>query len=427
MSYPSAELVTNRKKLIAWQRIRWAQPANGRLKLHLGCGQLRIPEYINCDIQGMVDRIIDLRELPYDDETVYEIVCQHALEHIPHRHVLKTLKEWYRVLTPGGELELGVPDIELCMQGFLDADDSSRWGYWIHTILGWQISDTEKSDESPFDVGQVHMAGLTSKRLLAQLAEVGFEIIESYHYDGNGTPSVFVHARRPERIKIMRKATLYEKDVVMGTFTNTTTYLPGLLESLKKHLPHIPFIIKMQDGPINQGMELLRQEFKRTNARYWIFLDHDIQFLNDRIIDQAISDLIANKWAACGVYSTFDPEWLTKEYKVPERLVTREAKWAVGYFILVDRTLVGDISADMDLPDPNTGIDTSYSAAIRARGYKIGISANLVYHLKKEVWLRPEVVEPTNQYFMKKWGPAYFEMAQYDGNVLEWPLGEVKL
>ena len=47
----------------------------------------------------------------------------------------------------------------------------------------------------------------------------------------------------------------------------------------------------------------------------------------------------------------------------------RDAGWMTGYFMLVDRDQVGDIGPDMNLPDPCTAIDTSYSVAIRARGY----------------------------------------------------------
>jgi hypothetical protein len=90
----------------------------------------------------------------------------------------------------------------------------------------------------------------------------------------------------------------------------------------------------------------------------------------------------------------------------------------------VDSKKVGDILPDMNLPDGNTAIDTSYSVAIRAAGFDIGISADYVYHVKKEVkiiysWMRPDVVAVTNEYLLKKWGDFYFRWTGYDYNVIE--------
>jgi hypothetical protein len=120
-----------------------------------------------------------------------------------------------------------------------------------------------------------------------------------------------------------------------------------------------------------------------------------------------------------GVYSTFDPAILDKPYGTTG-LVMRPTTWLTGYFICVDSRLVGGVQPDLNLPDGNTSVDTSYSAEILARGFTVGLSANLVYHVKKQVWAKPDIVESTNKYLLEKWGRFYFDNIRYDWNVLEW-------
>jgi hypothetical protein len=100
----------------------------------------------------------------------------------------------------------------------------------------------------------------------------------------------------------------------------------------------------------------------------------------------------------------------------------REVGWATGYFILVDSQQVGSIQPDLNLPDPNTAVDTSYSVAIRQAGGKIGLSGNVVYHVRKQVKANQAAIQTTNSYLMSKWGQFYFEQCRYTGNVLQWPI-----
>lgn len=205
------------------------------------------------------------------------------------------------------------------------------------------------------------------------------------------------------------RLTSLEQDVVMGTFTHRTTYLPKLLDSVKRFLPGTPFIIQIADLPIAYNFEALRQKFAITNKRYWLFLDDDIQFLDSEIIHKAVTELIANKWALIGAYSTFDPAYELGS----DVLECKEVSWMPGYFQLIDSKKIGHIQPDFDLPDPNTAIDTSYSVTIRSQGYKVGICSGIVYHTyKKYAWANQRMVTITNEYLWKKWGQFYFDACQ---------------
>ena len=87
--------------------------------LHLGCGYVNHPKFINIDV-------IPLRHIHYvrnidnlsifKDYSVDLIYASHCLEHFPFSAVPIILKEWYRVLKPKGILRLSVPDFKLLLK-----------------------------------------------------------------------------------------------------------------------------------------------------------------------------------------------------------------------------------------------------------------------------------------------------------------------
>lgn len=89
---------------------------NKPVRLHLGCGPVILDGYINVDgeyaanIPGVV--VYDItKELPIPDNTVEEILTVHVIEHIAPNEVSTMLKEWYRVLKPGGQVATEWPDL----------------------------------------------------------------------------------------------------------------------------------------------------------------------------------------------------------------------------------------------------------------------------------------------------------------------------
>lgn len=78
------------------------------MKLHLGCGSKLWDGYVNIDFKGG-DVQCDIRTLPYLDEVAEEITAIHVAEHFYITELLTILKEWRRVLKPGGKLILELP------------------------------------------------------------------------------------------------------------------------------------------------------------------------------------------------------------------------------------------------------------------------------------------------------------------------------
>src|SRR5215470_17511906 len=94
-------------------------------RLHLGCGEVIRAGWINVDLfEPQADLQLDLREpFPFPKDTVSLVYSEHFLEHLDYpREVDHLLKESLRVLTPGGQFSVGVPDAAASVRNYMRAD-----------------------------------------------------------------------------------------------------------------------------------------------------------------------------------------------------------------------------------------------------------------------------------------------------------------
>lgn len=91
------------------------------LALHLGCGHNYRPGWLNIDLGRKADLKLDLRRpLPFADGSCARIYSEHFLEHLDYpQPVTGLLQECLRVLVPGGELSLAVPDGEMVLKAYV--------------------------------------------------------------------------------------------------------------------------------------------------------------------------------------------------------------------------------------------------------------------------------------------------------------------
>jgi len=84
------------------------------MKLNLGCGTDIKPGYINIDVRKTVESVVvcDLtKPLPFLPASVEEIFACDILEHMSFRLIQTVLKDWFRVLQPGGKLFIQSPHL----------------------------------------------------------------------------------------------------------------------------------------------------------------------------------------------------------------------------------------------------------------------------------------------------------------------------
>jgi predicted SAM-dependent methyltransferase len=82
-------------------------------KLHLGCGPLALPGWVNIDNAQYpgVDQVLDVTAgLPFTD--VSFVFAEHFIEHIAYPDAAALLRESRRVLTDDGVLRLSTPNLD---------------------------------------------------------------------------------------------------------------------------------------------------------------------------------------------------------------------------------------------------------------------------------------------------------------------------
>lgn len=144
----------------------------GLVKLHLGCGKEKRQGWINVDAQAAVapDIVASVDSLPMcPDASVDVIEANHLFEHLTLGQARRSLREWARLLKPGGELLLELPDLSACLRMLGRYEDAGGIDLGMIGMYGWP------PDIDAEGLHQVHKWGWTRDGLAAELRAAGFE------------------------------------------------------------------------------------------------------------------------------------------------------------------------------------------------------------------------------------------------------------
>ena len=146
---------------------------DGGVLVHLGCGEIDSPGYVNVDAQPAphihyVSDVTDLSMFPADHADL--VYACHVLEHTPHPRLRQTLWEWWRILKPGGVLRLAVPDFEAALRVYEASDRAIE--PILPILMGTQA-----------DRFKVHHALFNEDFLACRLREVGFSGVRRWTPD----------------------------------------------------------------------------------------------------------------------------------------------------------------------------------------------------------------------------------------------------
>lgn len=144
---------------------------NKDIKLNLGAGGIEYEGYLSLDKYDARAHItMDIEKLDFDDSSVSEILASHVFEHLNPYHALDILREWRRVLKPGGKLIMEMPDIEQLCKRFVSANTGERYGI-LNAIYG-SVNTTGVG--GPDNITSPHLFGWWPQSLWDHLSNAGF-------------------------------------------------------------------------------------------------------------------------------------------------------------------------------------------------------------------------------------------------------------
>ncbi len=135
------------------------------IRLEIGAGDNPRSGYIHLDSRKLpgIEIVANADKIPLDNELCKEIYAANILEHFSWRKTEDVLKEWFRILSKGGRIELYVPDF-----------DNLRQMENIEKALWFIYGDQDYDDN-------YHKAGFTFDSLKSKMLNVGFENIKRLH------------------------------------------------------------------------------------------------------------------------------------------------------------------------------------------------------------------------------------------------------
>lgn len=160
------------------------------MKLHLGCGDIRIEGWHGVDARGgaAVDTVSRLEQVGryFDANSIDAIYACHVLEHFGFNGVkpdaLDALTGWVRLLKPGGECFISVPDLRKAAQGILGAGSIGAQFNFMKLIYG--------GCEYPENR---HFIGFTDELLRRMMVAAGLRDIVPFESFANDTSRFVLH------------------------------------------------------------------------------------------------------------------------------------------------------------------------------------------------------------------------------------------
>lgn len=133
------------------------------IRLNLGCGNILLDGFINVDLYNpSADVEMDIAHLTYPDNYADLIYSCHTLEHFHFHDGINVLKEWYRVLKPGGIISIETPDFLASCKKFIESDTMQQINMYSHFFA------------KPWVQGETHLFLYTETQLRWSLEQTGF-------------------------------------------------------------------------------------------------------------------------------------------------------------------------------------------------------------------------------------------------------------
>jgi predicted SAM-dependent methyltransferase len=148
------------------------QGPDGKVLLHIGCGDIDAQGFINIDAKpGPHVHIVTtnlLRLIMIPENTADLIYMSHVLEHVSHREIVATLREMHRILKSSGILRISVPDFDKIIHIYITNNKD------VNAIEGPLMG----GQNHPFNY---HYSVFNGARLEKKMLESGFREARSWN------------------------------------------------------------------------------------------------------------------------------------------------------------------------------------------------------------------------------------------------------
>lgn len=207
------------------------------MKLHLGCGQVYLDEYVNIDYplsehtvqeKSVADEFKDLQSLKYKAGSIEEVRNHHVFEHFPRHIALALFASWHIWLKRGGVVHIEVPDFDKSSEIVFNPKSSKHdKGIALRHIFG--------SNEAQW---AVHYDGWTKNRLEEMAKLFAYKNIKIKQTSYLATRNITLIAKKGikthNRQKIMGIARSYLSDYILDESPSEVKLLDIWLKEFDK-------------------------------------------------------------------------------------------------------------------------------------------------------------------------------------------------
>jgi len=303
-------------------------------KLHLGCGTIRFPGYINIDLRKTIatDYVCDVTHLPFPDESVEVIETYHMIQHMPKDILSKALKNWWNKLVPGGRLIMESPDFDQTVKEYLAGNENR-----LKNIFGLHRFK-----------GDTHLWGYNFFRLKEKLYTCGYRGVKSAEprdYHRSQEPCMRLEAYkslnhisysnsdmdwlkrkevRPETLTIeWRRKHIHAK--ILNELTNGLKKSEKIL-SVGCGTGELEFLIGRKGNPII-GTDISSEALSIAKLHKIDEKLNNVQFVQSSVLDLPFPDNYFDIGYAIEVFEHIEPDELKKVINEVRRVLKPNAKF----------------------------------------------------------------------------------------------------
>jgi len=152
------------------------------IQLDIGAGDTVRPGWVTLDITDGCDLYWDLRRgIPFPDGSIKRVYSSHLFEHMDYGSGQRLLGEVLRVLEPGGEVSVCVPNARLYIDAYLGVRElSADHDFWEPALQGREGISLVNYVAY---MGGEHKCLFDMDSLLARLRSAGFVDVEERSFD----------------------------------------------------------------------------------------------------------------------------------------------------------------------------------------------------------------------------------------------------